>query len=290
MTFFEPAVECILAEEKQQTAFLVLIKEDGISSTKLKTAVMKELEPKGTTAKIKKQLLKFLPYKLRIAIKTAKEVFGNLSGMFTIPAQDVKDISTIVSLHSFHENILQGKDDDFPLEEFVINLAVVTAAIFLLRRLNSLAENNTEEERNTCRCNFLGFSFNLHNIPFVTEAFLCIETIKESLAGHKKKEAIQEQLGKLENSDNEDETNEIWKQVCATSEDIGETERRIEDNNKKRSKVKIVCCIGDIIQGSALVILMLRSDLRIRGLLGLSKMANNIGIDPSKLCLFLYSV
>ena len=286
MKFFEPAVESILAEGEQQTAFLVLTKEDDISSTKFKTAVMKEMEPKGTTAKIKKQLLKFLPYKLRIAIKTAKEVFGNLSGMFTIPAQDVKDIGTIVSLNSFHENILQGKDDDFPLQQFVINLAVVTAAIFLLRRLNSLAENDTEDKSTACRCDFLGFSFNLHNIPFVTEAFLCIETIKESLAGHKKKEAIQEQLGKLENSDNEDETDEIWKQICATSEDIGETERRIEDNNKKRSKVKIVCCIGDIIQGSALVILMLRSDLRIRGLLGLSKMANNIGIDPSKLCLF----
>ena len=290
MKFFEPAVESILAEEEQQTAFLVLTKEDDISSTKFKTAVMKEMEPKGTSAKIKKQLLKFLPYKLRIGIKTAKEVFGNLSGMFTIPAQDVKDIGTIVSLNYFHENILQGKDDDFPLEQFVINLAVVTVAIFLLRRLNSLAENDTEDKGTAFCCDFLRFSFNLHNIPFVTEAFLCIETIKESLAGHKKKEAIQEQLGKLKNSDNEDETDEIWKQVCATSEDIGETERRIEDNNKKRSKVKIVCCIGDIIQGSALVILMLRSDLRIRGLLGLSKMANNIGINPSKLCLFLYSV
>ena len=215
--------------------------------------------------------------------KTAKEVVGNLSGMFTIPAQDVKDIGTIVFLHSFHENILQGKDDVFPLEEFVINLAVVTAAIFLLRRLNSLAENNTEEESSTCRCKFLGFSFDLHKIPFVTEAFLCIETIKESLHGYKKKETLQEQLGKLENTNNENETNVIWKQICDTSEDVGQTERRIETNNQKRSAVKIVCVIGDIIQGSTLMLLMLRRDLRIRGLLGLSKMANNIGTDPSKL-------
>ena len=85
-------------------------------------------------------------------------------------------------------------------------------------------------------------------------------------------------------TDNEDETNAIWKQICATSEDIGETERRIETNNQKRRKVKIVCCVGDIIQGSTLMILMLRRDLRIRGLLGLAKMSNSIGIDPSKLC------
>ena len=61
----------------------------------------------------------------------------------------------------------------------------------------------------------------------------------------------------------------------------------METNNQKRSKVKIICCIGDIIQGSTLMILMLRRDLRIRGLLGLAKIANKIGTDPSKLCFLL---
>ena len=286
MKFFEPAVESILAEGEQQTAFLVLTKEDDISSTKFKTAVMKEMEPKGMTTKIKKLLLKILPYELRIGIKTAKEVIRNLFGMITIPAQDVKDIGTIISLHSFHENILQGKDerlDNFPLQQFVINLAVVTATIFILRQLNTLAENDTKDKSSFCRFDFLGFSFNLHKIPFVTEALLCIEAIKESMKVHKKKEAIREQLGKLEGTDNEDETNDIWKQICATSEDIGEMEKKIEVNKQKRRRMKIVCCIGDIIQGSALMILTLRRDLRIRGLLGLVKVANWIGTDPSKL-------
>ena len=61
----------------------------------------------------------------------------------------------------------------------------------------------------------------------------------------------------------------------------------METNNQKRNKVKIVCCIGDIIQGIMLMILMLRRDLRIRGLLGLAKMSNKIDIDPSKLCFLL---
>ena len=95
------------------------------------------------------------------------------------------------------------------------------------------------------------------------------------MRGYKKKETIQEYLGKLENTDNDEETNVIWKQICATSEDISLTERRIEANNQKRSKVKIVCCIGDIIQGSTLMILMLRRDVRIRGLLALAKTALN---------------
>ena len=52
------------------------------------------------------------------------------------------------------------------------------------------------------------------------------------------------------------------------------TEKRMERNKLKKIKVKIVCCIGDILQGSSLMILMLRSDLRIRGLLV------GVGVDP----------
>ena len=234
------------------------------------------LEPKRTISKIKDKMSEILPYKLRIVIKTGKEVIGNVVGMTTTPAQDLKDVGTVVSLYSFQENILQGHDDrldNFRLEEFVINIAVVTTAIFLLRRPNSLADDIVEDQ------SFLGFSFHLHRIPYVTEAFLCIETIKESLHGFKKREAIKDKLEKLDNTTNEDETSAIWKEICATSEEILETEKRMERNNLKKIKVRIVCCIRDILQGSSLMILMLRSDLRIRGFLGLTKMATNIGVD-----------
>ena len=126
--------------------------------------------------------------------------------------------------------------------------------------------------------------FNTHKIPYITEAFFCIETIKENLQGYKTREAIKDKLKKLDNATNEDETSAIWNEICATSEEIVETEKRMERNKLKKIKVKIVCCIGDILQGSSLMILMLRSDLRIRGLLSLTKMATNIDVNPSKLC------
>ena len=103
-----------------------------------------------------------------------------------------------------------------------------------------------------------------------------------SECGYKKREATKDKLKKLDNTINEDQTSAIWNEICATSEEIEATEKRMERNNLKKIKVKIVCCIGDILQGSSLMILMLRSDLRIRGLLGLTKMATNIGVDPSK--------
>ena len=52
---------------------------------------------------------------------------------------------------------------------------------------------------------------------------------------------------------------------------------------KEGPMVHIACCIGNIIQGSTLMILMLRRDLRVRGILSLSKVANNVGTEPSKL-------
>ena len=94
-TFFEPCLESIFAQDEEQlTAFLVLTKEDSITSTGFKKTVFKALEPKGAISKIKTKMSEILPYKLRIAIKTGKEVIGNL----TIPAQDIKDVGTIVSL------------------------------------------------------------------------------------------------------------------------------------------------------------------------------------------------
>ena len=85
MTFFEPPVGRIFAQEDQQTAFLVFTKEDENSSTKFKTAVLKDLEPKGTIFNMKEMLLKTLPYQLRSGAKIAKNVVGRLSGMFTCP-------------------------------------------------------------------------------------------------------------------------------------------------------------------------------------------------------------
>ena len=93
---------------------------------------------------------------------------------------------------------------------------------------------------------------------------------------------LQEQLEKAEKASGKIKANSIWKDICDTSEEITQTEKRIEKNGQKRSNIKIVSCIGDIVQGSTMMILMLRSDLRIRGLLGLTKAANNIGMDPSK--------
>ena len=107
---------------------------------------------------------------------------------------------------------------------------------------------------------------NPHKIPYITEAFFCIETNKESLHGYKKREAIEDKLKKLDDKTNENERSAIWNEICATSEEIEATEKRMERNKLKKIKVKIVCCIGDILQGSSLMILMLRRDLRIRGL------------------------
>ena len=71
---------------------------------------------------------------------------------------------------------------------------------------------------------------NPHKIPYITEASFCIETIKESLHSYKTREAIKDKLKKPKNTTNDVETSTLWKEICATSEDIEETEKRMERN------------------------------------------------------------
>ena len=49
----------------------------------------------------------------------------------------------------------------------------------------------------------------------------------------------QDRLKKLDDTTIEDETSAIWNEICATSEEIEATEKRMERNNLKKIKVKI---------------------------------------------------
>ena len=50
----------------------------------------------------------------------------------------------------------------------------------------------------------------------------------------------------------------------------------LESLDAKEKKIKITAVLGDIVQGAVLLVLLLRSDLRIRGALGLAKLAGRL--------------
>mgnify|MGYP007045248652 CR=1 FL=1 len=53
-------------------------------------------------------------------------------------------------------------------------------------------------------------------LVFVSEYVLKADEAEKKLhIGYKNRKVIQKQMGKLENTGNEGETNEIWKQICA---------------------------------------------------------------------------
>ena len=53
----------------------------------------------------------------------------------------------------------------------------------------------------------------------------------------------------------------------------------LESLDMKEKKIKITSVLGDIVQGAVLLVLLLRSDLRIRGVLGLAKLAGTLNVD-----------
>ena len=71
--------------------------------------------------------------------------------------------------------------------------------------------------------------FNPHKIPYITEAFLCIETIKESLYGFKTREAIKDELKKLENTANVGETSTLEGDLRHLGGDRGDGEEDGEE-------------------------------------------------------------
>ena len=54
---------------------------------------------------------------------------------------------------------------------------------------------------------------------------------------------------------------------------------KLEGLDFKEKRIKITTVLGDIVQGSVLLVLLLRSDLRIRGALGLAKLASRLNVD-----------
>ena len=53
----------------------------------------------------------------------------------------------------------------------------------------------------------------------------------------------------------------------------------LESLDFKEKRIKVTAVLGDIVQGAVLLVLLLRSDLRIRGALGLAKLAGTLNVD-----------
>ena len=87
-------------------------------------------------------------------------------------------------------------------------------------------------------------------------------------------------IQKLEDLDRtEDNTVSLWEDIQAKSNEVNKVyfKQELEDFATKR--VAVPAALGDIAQCAVLLVLILRTDLRLRGTLGLAGLTNQLDID-----------
>ena len=157
---FEPTVEKIFLKKSEHTALLNFIKEDPNSSKKLKMDVLKALEPKGYLSNLGAALDEKLSPNFKTALAMVVEICLTSLGLFLIFVQETKDILTILSIHTFHQDVIQGRIhliDNLPLMEFVAILSVIYGFTFLIKLLSAVtnAGSTPNGEAHSCHINIL---------------------------------------------------------------------------------------------------------------------------------------
>ena len=119
-------------------------------------------------------------------------------------------------------------------------------------------------------------------IPFVTEVYISVRLLQDKIEIYKKKMAIKENIEKLEWPQEEnDEDDKVWESMLDSAQDIQSLNSRIEFYGQQKNEIKVSSCIADVVQGTLLMMLLLRRDLRIRALLSLSTVAGHLGTNPT---------
>ena len=82
--------------------------------------------------------------------------------------------------------------------------------------------------------------------------------------------------------DDSEQANSKWMKIVEMAQEIEEVDIKTEVLDTKRRKIRVISCLGDILQGCVLMLLLLRTDLRVRSLFQFSSMCHQFGLDPRK--------
>ena len=127
------------------------------------------------------------------------------------------------------------------------------------------------------RCFPFGFKCNPGWVPFFTEIYLNIRRIHYHWQIFTSKIKIIKGLDEIQKG--EIDAMHAWKDIQNQSSNMNRMYNELESLDGKEKKIKITAVLGDIVQGAVLLVLLLRSDLRIRGALGLAKLASRLNVD-----------
>ena len=268
---FEPTIERLFSNinEIKKKELFSLIKDSNCLPTKVKLDILESFEPKGWVKRTCQDLKKKCGESTKITLVMIQGVLSATIGLLLIPLPEIKDLITIISLKIFHQDVIQGRTeliDNVPLDDFVIILSVIFGLTLILKLFIARS------------CSVSSTSWR-HWIPFVPDIEIALRTIQEVIKRHKINSLMQ---FTIENLEDNDEAETEWMKIVTMAHEVEEINLNIEHLGAKKREVKVVSCFGDILQGCILMVLLLRTDLRIRSLLQFSSVCRKIGMDPRK--------
>ena len=171
--------------------------------------------------------------------------------------------------------------DNMPLEEFITTLGVIYGLQFIVRQMNSVASRfaSSQADSHSCYIDVFRCRLNPYWIPFVREIIMALQRIQATIAIFRKKSAMDEMVEKLDALEGEGERTKAWCEILETSLDIENEHMHIETLGERRTQLKIISTVADLLQGSILTILLLRPDLRVRSMLKFSSLSGHLGLN-----------
>ena len=273
-------VQMINSTNAATKAILSLVK-DSKMPTAFKTRVI-DLVKMGSTTKKNSYFDDVIPAKQKTYFETAFGICKTIGQICAFPSQDIKDLAVIAKILNFHYNVIQERSnliDNIPLLTISGLLLTIYSSVQLLKMT---ILRSTDLSLKPLRCFPLGFDCNPKWIPFFSESSLGIYKIKKIWQISELKMSIVKTMEDIETE--RGDTYHLWQDVMIKSAQVNQFSVELERQDCEGKKIKMTAVVGDVLQGAVILVLLLRADLRIRGILGLSKLesrlnAFNINVD-----------
>ena len=234
-------------EKKAETQDLLnRYKQEEKLSTRTKRAAYKEAE-NGRLHRLLNRI------QCHANVKRLGIVLGSLAAWMSLILAEQKDIAAIAGIFFFDREVIFGRYElleGVQLHHILIFL-IATYIIFALWKMV------------VCFRTFLpgsptsGFKMVLQALPFFVE----VRLILEIYYGKQERLDLEEEISKEATKEDPD-----WDMIVSKAERSEEVEREVEKLEKQMRTIRVTNCISDILQAACLSCLILRSDLRTRGI------------------------
>ena len=257
-TLLKPVVQNVISESNNLQEMLTAVKNLPISN-RLKNRIF-STHTQGVMTRMKYAVSSRIQNRITNMLSLFLSISLEILNLCMTATQEIKDLGLIATMYFFYNEVLQKRPwlvDGINLNNYVLLLSgiyIFTTMLKLLRASNTLKGKENKE-----------INLAVRMIPFFNETYLSFKIIQGTSKLFNMRNKIGKSIKKMEH-ELVDEVR-AWENITITSDHINQEEANLETRKQARMRVKICSVLGDIMQASVLAILLLRSDLRVRGAL-----------------------